>query len=153
MKNLIVIYRILYGTDFLERSISSVREVADQVCVYFSDEPWSRPRNFIRINDIEITPEQVIRKMDDDKVHITFQHHDTPKNQFKLLAELSVRHHDIHYMTVFMEPDMVWAPGMFRRFIDEFESHRSSYLYAPQIELWKGMDWRIPQRTRFGPAA
>ena len=41
MKDLIVIYRILYGTDFLERSIRSVVDVADRVCVYFSTQPWS----------------------------------------------------------------------------------------------------------------
>ena len=153
MKDLIVIYRILYGTDFLERSIRSVVDVADRVCVYFSTQPWSSPENFPDIRDIEPTPATIIRKnFYGEKVHLTFEHFNTPKNQFKKLSDISIRHHDIHYMTCFMEPDMIWSPGMFAKFVEEFSTNRVGYQYAPQIELWKTMDWRIPQRQRFGPA-
>ena len=56
-------------------------------------------------------------------------------------------------MVVFMEPDMVWAPGVFKNFVEEAQRRASEYLFAPQIELWKTHEWRIRQRDRLGPAA
>ena len=44
-----VIYRILYGTDFLERSMRSVYDEADRIFVGYSSEPWSKPKNFPKI--------------------------------------------------------------------------------------------------------
>jgi len=39
MRNVLVVYRILYGTDYLERSIRSVLAGADRVFVGYSNEP------------------------------------------------------------------------------------------------------------------
>ena len=47
-----VIYRILYGTDFLERSMRSVYDEADRIFVGYSTQPWSNPKNFPKISDI-----------------------------------------------------------------------------------------------------
>ena len=55
-----VIYRILYGTDFLERSMRSVYDETDKIFVGYSTEPWSKPVNFPKITDIEQSPVEVI---------------------------------------------------------------------------------------------
>ena len=49
MRNVLVVYRILYGTDYLERSIRSVLAGSDQVFVGYSYEPWTRPKPFTDI--------------------------------------------------------------------------------------------------------
>ena len=153
MRNVLVVYRILYGTDYLERSIRSVLAGADQVFVGYSKEPWSRPKPFTDIREIEISPREVIDQHFDDKVVAGYYHYDTPRNQFRLLRMEAIRYLEEYYITVFMEPDMVWAPGYFEKFIDEFKHRRESYQSAPQIELWKTNEWRIPQRNRLGATA
>ena len=68
MRNVLVVYRILYGTDYLERSIRSVLAGSDQVFVGYSNEPWSRPKPFADIREIEVSPREVIDQHFDDKV-------------------------------------------------------------------------------------
>jgi len=151
-----VIYRILYGTDFLERSMRSVYNVADRIFVGYSTEPWSKPKNFPKITDIEKSPVKVIREnfdKKDEKIKVFSHHVDTPKGQFNYLYDYAVDISGKPDMVIFMEPDMVWAPGVFKSFIEEAQRRSSEYLFAPQIELWKSYDWRIRQRNRFGPAA
>ena len=80
-----VIYRILYGTDFLERSMRSVYNVADRIFVGYSTEPWSKPKNFPKITDIEQSPVKVIKDnfdKNDKKIKVFSHHLDTPKGQF-----------------------------------------------------------------------
>ena len=120
MRNVLVVYRILYGTDYLERSIRSVLAGADQVFVGYSNEPWSRPKPFTDIREVEVSPREVIDQYFDDKVTAAYYHYDTPRNQFRLLRMEAIKYLEEHYITVFMEPDMVWAPGYFEKFIDEF---------------------------------
>ena len=83
-----VIYRILYGTDFLERSMRSVYDEADKIFVGYSSEPWSRPVNFPNIRDIEQSPVDVIHKHFDlskGKITVFNYQQTTPKGEFKYL--------------------------------------------------------------------
>ena len=151
---ILVVYRILYGTDFLERSMRSVYDGADKIFVGYSSEPWSRPVNFPNIRDIEQSPPDVIENhFDLSKGKITIFSHqlNTPKGEFNFLYNEAVNSLEKPEIVVFMEPDMVWAPRVFKSFVEEAQD--KSYLFAPQIELWKTYDWRIRQRDRFGPAA
>ena len=93
MRNVLVVYRILYGTDYLERSIRSVLAGADRVFVGYSNEPWSRPKPFTDVREIEVSPKEVGDQYFDDQVVANFYHYDTPRNQFKLL-----RHEAIKYL-------------------------------------------------------
>ena len=151
-----VIYRILYGTDFLERSIRSVYDEVDKIFVGYSSEPWSRPINFPNIRDIEQSPPDVIEKhfdLSEGKITLFRQQQTTPKGEFNYLYSWAVDLLGKPDVVVFMEPDMVWAPGVFKSFVEEAQRRASEYLFAPQIELWKTHEWRIRQRDRFGPAA
>ena len=155
---ILVVYRILYGTDFLERSMRSVYDGADKIFVGYSSEPWSRPINFPNIRDIEQSPTDVIKKyfdLSEGKITLFRQQQTTPKGEFNYLYSWAV---DLlkgkPEIVVFMEPDMVWAPGVFKSFIEEASNH--SHLFAPQIEMWKTQEYRIRRKdnkTRLGPAA
>ena len=154
---ILVVYRILYGTDFLERSMRSVYDGADKIFVGYSSEPWSRPVNFPNIRDIEQSPTDVIKKyfdLSEGKITLFRQQQTTPKGEFNYLYSWAV---DLLKgkpdVVVFKEPDMVWGPGVFKSFIEEVQRRASEYLFAPQIELWKTNEWRIRQRNRLGPAA
>ena len=97
-----IIYRILYGTDFLERSMRSVYDEADRIFVGYSTEPWSKPKNFPKISDIEKSPVDVIWEnfdTTDEKIKIFSHHVDTPQGQFNYLYNWAV--------DFLGEPDMV----------------------------------------------
>ena len=158
---ILVVYRILYGTDFLERSIRSVYDAADKIFVGYSTEPWSKPQNFPLITDIEKSPPDVVKEyfdLTEGKIEISNHQFNTPQGEFNFLHEKAI---DLFYLrnepptlTVFMEPDMIWAPGVFKSFVEEAENH--THLFAPQIELWKTQSYRIRRiddQTRLGPAA
>ena len=152
-----VIYRILYGTDFLERSMRSVYDEADKIFVGYSTEPWSRPPNFPNIRDIEQNPVDVIHKhfdLSEGKITVFSYQQTTPKGEFNYLHSWAVDLLGKPEIVVFMEPDMVWAPGVFKSFVEEAQD--KSHLFAPQIEMWKTQEYRIRRKdnvTRLGPAA
>ena len=154
---ILVVYRILYGTDFLERSIRSVYDEVDKIFVGYSSEPWSRPINFPNIRDIEQSPPDVIKKyfdLSEGKITLFRQQQTTPKGEFNYLYSWAVDLLGKPEVVVFMEPDMVWAPGVFKSFIEDSSKH--SHLFAPQIEIWKTNEYRIRRKdnkTRLGPAA
>ena len=152
-----VIYRILYGTDFLERSMRSVYDAADKIFVGYSSEPWSRPPNFPNIRDIEQSPLDVIEKhfdMSEGKIRVFSQQQNTPKGEFNYLYDRAVEFSGKPEIAIFMEPDMVWAPGVFKNFVEDASKH--DHLFAPQIEMWKTLEYRIRRKeniTRLGPSA
>ena len=153
---ILVVYRILYGTDFLERSMRSVYDEADKIFVGYSTEPWSRPPNFPNIRDIEQNPVDVIHKhfdLSEGKITVFSQQQTTPKGEFNYLYSWAVDLLGKPDVVVFMEPDMVWAPGVFKSFVEEAQN--KSYLFAPQLELWKTYDYKITRTNgnRLGPAA
>ena len=154
---ILVVYRILYGTDFLERSMRSVYDGADKIFVGYSSEPWSRPVNFPNIRDIEQSPVDVIHKhfdLSEGKIMVMNQQQTTPKGEFNYLYSWAVDLLGKPDLVVFMEPDMVWAPGVFKSFVEEAQN--KSYLFAPQLELWKTQEYRIRRKnnvTRLGPSA
>ena len=154
---ILVVYRILYGTDFLERSMRSVYDGADKIFVGYSSEPWSRPINFPNIRDIEQSPVDVIHKhfdLSEGKITVFNQQQTTPKGEFNYLHSWAVDLLGKPEVVVFMEPDMVWAPGVFKSFVEEAQD--KSHLFAPQIEMWKTQEYRIRRKdnvTRLGPAA
>ena len=154
---ILVVYRILYGTDFLERSMRSVYDGADKIFVGYSSEPWSRPINFPNIRDIEQSPVDVIHKhfdLSEGKITVFNQQQTTPKGEFNYLHSWAVDLLGKPEVVVFMEPDMVWAPGVFKSFVEE--ALDKSHLFAPQIEMWKTQEYRIRRKdnvTRLGPAA
>ena len=153
---ILVIYRILYGTDFLERSVRSVYNEADHVWIGYSTEPWSKPKGFPDIRDIEESPIKTIEdnfNLTEGKITLFYHHVDTPRGQFNYLYDQATYEKGIPTIVVFMEPDMVWAPGMFKTFMEQVKSSDKTIITAPQIELWKTNEWRIPQRKRFGPTA
>ena len=92
MRNVLVVYRILYGTDYLERSIRSVLAGADQVFVGYSNEPWSRPKPFTDVREIEVSPREVVDEYFEDKVTAAYYHYDTPRNQFRLLRMEAIKY-------------------------------------------------------------
>ena len=158
---ILVVYRILYGTDFLERSIRSVYDAADKIFVGYSTEPWSQPKNFPLLTDIERSPPDVVEEyfdLSEGKIKISKHQCSTPKGEFNFLynkaLDLFSLRNELPTLTIFMEPDMVWSPGVFKDFVKEAENY--THLFAPQIELWKTHKYRIRRihdQTRLGPAA
>ena len=117
---ILVVYRILYGTDFLERSIRSIYDEVDHVWVGYSTEPWSKPQGFPDIRDIEESPIKTIEDNFDltkGKITLWYHHVNTPRGQFNYLYEQAIYEKGIPEIVVFMEPDMIWAPGMFKTFM------------------------------------
>ena len=157
MSSRLAIYRIHYGTDFLRKSIESILPAVDKVIVFISHNPW-----VVRPTVNYLGEEIPLMKNPDNPYAYMGEHFignpkvvwwdwecNSPRGQFSDMYSHAI--HALGYMpesVLFMEPDMVFGPnGCEQMFAECGESDRA----ARQVELWKGMDNRVPARTRFGP--
>tara|TARA_Y100000310_G_scaffold298333_1_gene332192 strand:+ start:4619 stop:5437 length:819 start_codon:yes stop_codon:yes gene_type:complete len=155
------VYRVLYGEDFIEKSIRSLYDHVDEVVVFWTDKPWGDPRSvmykgdeiqlFYPFDGILTKLYKLQERM--PKLTVIYDYFPTPKGQHQHLVELLPNPTDV---VVFVEPDMVFAPNTFRTifkyYLDpDVDLDGSRVLACRQIELWKNFDWRIPYRDRPGP--
>jgi hypothetical protein len=154
------IYRIHYGTDFLEDSINSIIDSVDKVFVIYSLNPWVVKDTVSYLgNEIPMPKlhEDVVSFMekhysDNKKVEWFNQEASTPDNQFRNYYDICVEKQNFEPHTVlFIEPDMVYTKGDVDYLRKQLLFNTTPCLGTTQIELWKWHRWRIPQRSRIGP--
>jgi len=154
----IAVYRVLYGEDFIQKSINSIIDHVDEVYVFWSDKPWTDPKTVTYLGETITFPSKFdnvvekVQELNNPKIKLIYDYYPTPKNQHRhFVNDIIVPQFGKPDILVWMEPDMVFAPGMFARVMNEFESMGVPYMCVPQIELWKDYGWRIPFRNRTGP--
>ena len=155
------VYRVLYGEDFIEKSIRSLYDHVDEMVVFWADRPWGDPKSVMYKGDeirlfypFDGILERLYKLQESmPKLKVIYDYFPTPKGQHQHLVELLPTSTDI---VVFMEPDMVFAPDNFRTILEYFLRQDIPILPARvlacrQIELWKNYNWKIPFRDRPGP--
>lgn len=156
------IYRIHYGLDFLSQSINSILDSVDKVFVVYSLNPWVRKPTVNYLGkDIPMPNlhEDVRTFMydhfnEEPKVSLIQREFTTPLNQFPLIYEMcaSLSKSPMPKFLLFMEPDMVFfKPDVEVLFTELSNSDNLPCIGTHQIELWKSIAYRIPQRDRIGP--
>ena len=138
---MIAIYRVLYGEEFIERSINSIIDHVDRVYVFWTNRVWgdctgvNYKGEWIDFPDEFDNVVEVVGDMNDERIHLIEAYTPTPFNQFTNLANR------FDEPVVLMEPDMVvlkWPEEI---------TYPSAMM---QTEFWK-TEWSIPQRGRPGP--
>ena len=151
--NRIAIYRIHYGLDFLEQSVKSIINDVDQVYIFHSSNPWSKKRSLTYLGQSIPLPtlnehvESFINQKFDNKITYVAKEYDSPDNQYANMYRYVKQHFGRPIQTLMMEPDMVFAPGDAKKLFE----YEGNYVSTKQIELWKSIHWRVPQRDRVGP--
>ena len=149
----IAIYRIHYGLEYLEQSINSILEDVDHVFVFHSTKPWSKRGEVTYLGEtfplpqLEEDVQQFCADKFNSKVKYIQQEFDTSEGQWTTMYNHVAEHYGEAHQTLMMDPDMVFAPGDAKKLFD----HDCAFVNVTQIELWKGMNNRIPQRQRIGP--
>jgi hypothetical protein len=163
---MIAVYRLLYPWDFLDASIASITEVVSKIYIFVDTMPWG---------EIGTTSEEqrVIGKalytacriaVENPKVVIMGDHVTTPINQFTHLINDRVdRSHGYDFVgslrscrderfedVMVIEPDMVFRRDQISRALELCEGYFRSVMYGGcmtrQIEIWKGLEHRVPER-------
>lgn len=151
----VAFYRVLYGEDFIQESINSFQEHFDKIYVFWADRPFGgetqvtfEDKNYIFPEKFDNIVEKV-QELNNPKIKLIYDWQETPRNQHKILMERIVE--DLGEMPeLFMaiEPDMVFSKFAELPTVLRHKLPRS--IAVNHIELWKTVDYRIPQRNRPG---
>jgi hypothetical protein len=149
------IYRCLYGEDFIQESIYSISPYFDKIFVFWDDRPWGDvtgvnykgewiefPKKFDNILD-------KIRKLNNPKIELIHDHQFNNFNQFThFVNDLILPNYQRPNTIMFIEVDHVFRKDQIEASINEFESGQNIYATTRHIELWRRLNYQIPQRGR-----
>ena len=165
----IAIYRMHYGIDFINKSVSSIIKDVDQIFIFYSKKPWVIKDKVIYKNkelNFPSNPENVEVYLNDNfknqsKIKIINFECETPLNQFGILYQESLKYLKCTPNKVlFMEPDMIFPENGLKTLIIELNlKFWINSISTKEIELWKHYDFtkndslRVPYRKRSGGGA
>jgi hypothetical protein len=151
-KKIFVMYRALYGEQFVKESIESILDYADKVFVFWTNKPFGSVRFAEYKNELIKIPKKIdnlverIQEIDSDKVVLTQKHYKTNINQFTLMYNRDIKPHygdcDILMM---MEVDHVFRKDQIELALNEFIETDVPCATTEQWEIWKGFKHCIPQ--------
>ncbi len=142
------IYRMYYGEDFIEASISSILSHVDTVFVFapkkaFADVHIGRVDKSLNIVRGMAKKHEQIVIIENEK------HYQSPINQFTDLYNTYIyKVYDPPDAVMCIEPDMVWRGLQLNIFIKEFKEGKTNIINSSQFEFWHNKNWRIPIRYR-----
>ena len=148
----VAIYRIHYGLDYLQQSIESITDCVDAVYVFYSSRPWCKDTTLTyrgQQMDLPELPENIYQFAGQkltNKVTIIPMEFDTADNQYYLMYKHVCEHYEKPTKTLMLEMDYVFAPGDCARLFE----HTDPVVSTKQIEMWRSLYWRVPQRDRLG---
>lgn len=148
------VYRCLYGEDFVQESIKSIIDRVDKIFVFWDDKPLGNITQCMYKGKTIIFPKKFddvvgkIKELDNPKIELIYDHQDTEENLLThFVNDIILPDHEKPSILLFLEVDHVFRKEQLDNAIDEFTE--SDYLFATteQIELWKDVDYRLPERT------
>ena len=150
-----VIYRCLYGSDFVQESIRSVLPFVDKVIVVWGGKPWGGVDHCMyqgrridfpeRFDDL---PEKV-KEIDDPKVEFVEFYYRNPINQCAVLMnDVVIPRFGKPDTAIFQMVTMVWRHQELEKALQEFEMSHYFCANSRQVELWRGLNYRVPERPR-----
>lgn len=154
-------YRCLYGGAFIRESIEAVSTVAERVYVQVAERPWGGVDGYLE-DDFDGVPipggrrlawpdrfDDLVERVSETGATLYRRDHGHPHDSFGRAARDIVRQPDVW---IFVEPDHVWDPEVLEAALGQFVGSGWPCAYAPMIELWRRLDYAIPERPyRVGP--
>jgi len=154
------VYRVLYGADFVQESIKSILPYVDKVFVFWTNKPFGDSTSVIYKGERVQFPEKVddiveqiqeMQKENPDKIELMYDHWGMPDNQVThLVNDRIIPYFPKPNVVVFMEPDMVWSKEQIKAAMKQFQESGDLCAGSRQVEMWKNLNYRIPERDRFG---
>src|SRR5574337_792369 len=174
---LYVVYRILYGQDFIKESIKSVCPVADKIFICIADRPFGDTKGVHykgqwidwpqKFDDVRAKIQEAIDEDEalpdyprppklnlKDRIVVLDDYCSSPKNQLThIVNDLILPNYETPDYVMMMEPDHVFDTyGVRDAIMFEMEMNTWKFATTEQVECWKTHHWRIPNRpNRMGP--
>jgi hypothetical protein len=153
------IYRGLYGSDFVKQSIESVLPHVDKVIFVYCVKPWAgvtegeyRGVKYKFPEHVD-TLSETVKQMAEDDFRIDYVEHYSPSARgqiAEIVNEIVIPKFGRPDVAFFMHPDHVWRDEALGEALEEFKRAPYQYMNTYQVETWRGLDTRIPERRRAG---
>lgn len=147
------IYRVLYGEDFVQYSIRSILPYVDQIFVFWDDIPWGDVHSCVYRGERVIFPEKFdaaverILDMNEPKVILLYNHRFNNVNQFTYLVnEKIIPAYGKPEELLVIEVDSVFKKAEIEKAFTEFRQRNLRCAKTRQVEIWRGFDYRVPER-------
>ena len=152
---LFVIYRCLYGEDFIDSSIRSILPYADKVFVFWTDKAWADVTSAMyKGKRVDFPPDgkfdQIREKLEaleaefPGRVILKYDHVYNNRNQFThLVNDLILPHWSMPRRIMMMEVDYVWRQDQIEQALAEFDAMKVQHATSSQVELWKSFDHHV----------
>ena len=152
------IYRCSSGEDFIQESIRSVTDHVDKIFVFIDNTPWGNTNEFLYKGEMLEFPaklDDVVEKittLNNPKIELIYEHPNTGSNQLThLVNDIILPNHAKPSILLSLEADQVFHSEQIRKALDEFVENDYVFATTNQIEIWKGLKHRLPDRpTRVG---
>lgn len=149
------VYRCLYGEDFIQESIKSIRSFVDKIFVFWDDRPWGNvvsahykgeeikfPKKFDNILD-------KIKELNDPKVTLIYDHVENNIGQFThLVNDIILKNWPKPDLLMVIEVDHVFKASEIIKALEMMLSGEIRHGTTKPLELWKTHEYRIPDRRR-----
>ncbi|MCG2720610.1 MAG: tetratricopeptide repeat protein [Thermodesulfovibrionales bacterium] len=147
------IYRCSYGEDFIQESIKSINDYVDRIFIFWDDKPAGNvtkcrykgedvrlPRKF----DNVITK---IRELDNHKIELIYDHWEAVDNQLThFVNDIILSKYERPSVVLFLEVTHVFRNEQIQKALVEFKEKGYVFATTGQVEVWKGLGHRLPER-------
>lgn len=151
------VYRGLYGEDFVEASVASITDHVDRIFFFLDRTPWGNvtsctfkerlvqfPKTFDRLEEIVAGI-----AVQNPKVSVQFDHQLNNIGQFTDLVNSRLlpycKKPDI---LMVIEVDQVFRTDQLEGALTEFIESGAECGITRQVEVWKGLRYRVPERPQ-----
>ncbi len=147
------VYRCFYGEDFIQESIQSITDHVDKIFVFWNE---GLPENVTECaykGETIKFPEKIdglvekVKALNNPKVELIHDHHDVGENQMThLVNDIILPAYEKPSILLSLEPDDVFRSDQIGKAIGEFIEMDYVFATTHQVEIWKGLRHRLPER-------
>jgi Flp pilus assembly protein TadD len=148
------VYRGFYGEDFILESIKSIHDHVDKIFVFWDKTPSGKITKCIYKNETVRFPKkfdngvEIIKGLNSPKIELIYDHQNTGDNQLThFVNDIILPNYEKPSIIVFLEVDHVFRNDQIKKAIDEFVEEDYVFATTNQVEIWKGLRHRLPERT------
>lgn len=149
------VYRCLYGEDFIQESIKSIRDFVDQIFIFWDDRPWGNIESCIYKGQEVQFPKKFdnilekIKGLADPKVNLIYDHVENNIGQFThLVNDIILTNWPKPDLLMVVEVDHVFKRSEITKALELMLSGHIAHASTKPLELWKTYEYRIPDRRR-----
>jgi tetratricopeptide (TPR) repeat protein len=148
------VYRCLFGEDFVQESIKSIRAYVDKIFIFWDDKPQGNITECIYKGETIKFPKKFdnvlekIKELNDPKVELIYDHQDSDENYLThFVNDIILPKYRRPSTILYLEVDHIFHSNQIEKAIDEFREQDYLFATTESIELWKDFNYRLPERT------